>query len=116
MTTITDLTNHLHETYKTPENGFAIETASMDLIVALLREDVPEATHLLIDWSDQGPHHGLSDVLAADGTSLMAEVEGTYAENVVTYVTNLRGELDDRFEPINPNGGVYRVELACFAS
>lgn len=46
----------------------------------------------------------------------MAAVEGTDAEDVVIYVTNLRGELADRFEPINPDGGVYRVELARFAS
>ncbi len=37
-----------------------------------------------------------------------------HAENVAVYVTNLRGAIADRFEPINPDGGVYRVELARF--
>ncbi|MDV2474361.1 hypothetical protein F8M49_01160 [Rhodococcus zopfii] len=71
------------------------------------------ATHLLLDWADQGPHHDLADVTDADGTSLMDEV-GDRAEDVAVYVTNLRGDLGDRFEPINPRGGVYRVDLARF--
>ncbi|WP_072814616.1 hypothetical protein [Rhodococcus zopfii] len=114
MATIADLESRLTELYEEHSNAnLEIETTSMALIAALLREAVPTATHLLLDWGDQGPHHDLADVTAADGTSLMDQVD-EHAENVAVYVTNLRGAIADRFEPINPDGGVYRVELARF--
>ncbi|MCZ4589649.1 hypothetical protein O4328_39455 [Rhodococcus opacus] len=113
MATIADLETRLVNLYKTPEADVEIETTSVELIAALLREEVPAATHLLLDWGDQGPHHDLADVTAADGTSLMGQVDGR-AEEVAVYATNLRGAIADRFEPINPDGGVYRVVLARF--
>ncbi|MFZ2529405.1 MAG: hypothetical protein WAX14_17415 [Rhodococcus sp. (in: high G+C Gram-positive bacteria)] len=115
MTTIADLEHRLVELYATPDDHAGIETASLTLIAAVLQEKVPAATHLLLDWSGHGPHHELDDVTAADGTSLRAEVERA-AGDVATWVTNLRGALAARFEPINPAGGVYRVELAQFRS
>ncbi|NLU64972.1 hypothetical protein HCA61_22305 [Rhodococcus sp. HNM0563] len=114
MTTIAGLEARLTKLYDEHSNAdLEIETTSMALIAALLREAVPTATHLLLDWGDQGPHHDLADVTAADGMSLMEQVEER-AEDVAVYVTNLRGAIADRFEPINPEGGVYRVELARF--
>lgn len=114
MTTIADLEARLTELYDEHSKAdLEIETTSIELVAALLREAVPTATHLLLDWGDQGPHHDLADVTDADGTSLMEQVEER-AEDVAVYVTNLRGAIADRFEPINPKGGVYRVELARF--
>ena len=113
MATIADLATRLVNLYKTPEADVEIETTSMELIAALLREVVPSATHLLLDCGDQGPHHDLADVTTADGTSLLDHVEGR-AEEVAVYATNLRDAIADRFEPLNPDGGVYRVELARF--
>lgn len=114
MTTIADLETRLTELYdEHSKAALEIETTSIELVAALLREAVPTATHLLLDWGDQGPHHDLADVTDADGTSLMEQVEER-AEDVAVYVTNLRGAIADRFEPINPKGGVYRVELARF--
>lgn len=113
MTTIADLDRTLTELYATPDDNVGIETTSMTLIAAVLQEKVPAATHLLLDWSCEYPHHELGDVTAADGTSLMEEVERE-AGDVATWVTNLRGAIAERFEPINPDGGVYRVELARF--
>ncbi|BDB63402.1 hypothetical protein RBB84_18925 [Rhodococcus sp. D-6] len=114
MATIADLETHLRNLYEEQSQAnLEIETTSMALIAALLCEAVPAAAHLLLDWSDQGPHHALADVTAADGTSLMEQVEDQ-AEDVAVYVTNLRGAIADRFEPINPEGGIYRVELARF--
>lgn len=83
----------------------------MAMIAALLREAVPTAPAARL--GRPGPDHDLADVTAADGTSLLDQVEGR-AEDVAVYATNLRGAIADRFEPINPDGGVYRVELARF--
>ena len=113
MTTIADLDRKLTELYATPDDNVGIETTSMTLIAAVLQEKVPAATHLLLDWSGSGLHHELSDVTAADGTSLFEQVQRD-ADDVTVWVTNLRGAIADRFEPINPDGGVYRVELARF--
>lgn len=54
MATIADLESRLTELYEEHSNAnLEIETTSMALIAALLREAVPTATHLLLDWGDQ---------------------------------------------------------------
>ncbi|MDH6284563.1 hypothetical protein [Prescottella agglutinans] len=115
MSTIKELESRLFKLYETPDADLEIETTSMEVIAAILRQEIPTATHMLLDWSCSGPHHEVADITAADGTSLMDEVDGSNdAENAMVYATNLRGAIADCFEPINPRGGVYRVELARF--
>ena len=115
MATIAELETRLYELYETPDANVEIETTSMEVIAAILRQEIPTATHMLLDWSCDGPHHEAADITAADGTSLWAECEANAdVEDALVYATNLRGAIADRFEPINPDGGVYRVELARF--
>ncbi|WP_458683587.1 hypothetical protein [Prescottella equi] len=96
-----------------PDADIAIETASVALIAAQLREHVPAARFLRLDWSCQGPHHELADVTDAEGASVLDAVEAAEPD-VPIWVTNLRGAINDRFEPINADGGEYRIDLRNF--
>ncbi|MDH6283968.1 hypothetical protein [Prescottella agglutinans] len=114
--TIADLDAQLAAALELPEGSdadVAIETASIALIAAILRAHVPAARHMLLDWSCQGPHHEAEDITDAEGNSLYEAVDAE-APYVMTLATNLRGEINDRFEAINADGGVYRVDLSNF--
>lgn len=113
MATIAELESRLYKLYETPDDDLGIETTSIELIAAVLRKEVPAATHMLLDWSCSGPHHEAADITAADGTSLMAECEANAeVDNALVYATNLRGAIANRFEPINLDGGVELARLS----
>lgn len=112
--TIADLEAQLNAAIaEKDQNDVLIETLSVTLIASQLREHVPTARYLHLDWSSQGPHHELDDVTDDAGVSVLGDVDVS-APDVEILTTNLRGAIADRFEAINADGGVYRVDVSGF--